>query len=103
MSIVRSLRPVSLSPGADCAIDAGKEFPYRLGMITSKLTSKAQTTIPQPVRTALRLREGDELAYQIEGNRVILTRASQSGVADDPFLTFEEWDSEADRKAYGKL
>lgn len=72
-------------------------------MITSKLTSKAQTTIPQPVRTALRLREGDELAYQIEGNRVILTRASQSGVADDPFLTFEEWNSEADRKAYGKL
>jgi len=29
-------------------------------MITSKLTSKAQTTIPQPVRAALQLREGDE-------------------------------------------
>jgi antitoxin PrlF len=72
-------------------------------MITSKLTSKAQTTIPQPVRTALRLREGDELAYQIEGDRVILTRTSRSGVADDPFLPFGEWDSEADRKAYGKL
>jgi antitoxin PrlF len=72
-------------------------------MITSKLTSKAQTTIPQPVRAALRLREGDALAYQIEGNRVILTRANQAGAADDPFLTFEEWDSEADRKAYGKL
>jgi len=72
-------------------------------MITSKLTSKAQTTIPQPVRTALRLREGDALAYQIEGNRVILTRASQAGAADDPFLTFKEWDSKADRKAYGKL
>jgi antitoxin PrlF len=27
-------------------------------MITSKITSKAQTTIPQPVRTALGLREG---------------------------------------------
>lgn len=84
-------------------IDGGKEFPYRPDVITSKLTSKAQTTIPQPVRTALRLREGDELAYQIEGNRVILTRASGSGVADDPFLTFEEWDSEADREAYDKL
>ena len=72
-------------------------------MITSKLTSKAQTTIPQPVRTALRLQEGDELAYQIEGNRVILTRANQSGIGEDPFHSFEEWSSEADRKAYGKL
>jgi antitoxin PrlF len=84
-------------------IDQRKEFPYRRPMITSKLTSKAQTTIPQPVRTALRLREGDELAYQIEGNTVILTRASQAGATDDPFLTFEEWGSSADRKAYGKL
>ncbi|MGC4028166.1 MAG: type II toxin-antitoxin system PrlF family antitoxin [Steroidobacteraceae bacterium] len=72
-------------------------------MITSKLTSKAQTTIPQPVRNALRLKEGDELAYRIEGNRVVLTRAARAGVADDPFLTFEEWDSEADREAYGEL
>ena len=40
-------------------------------MITSKLTSKAQTTIPQPVREALHLREGDELAYAIEDGRVI--------------------------------
>jgi antitoxin PrlF len=84
-------------------IDAGKELPYLAGMITSKLTSKAQTTIPQPVRAALRLREGDALAYQIEGKRVILTRASQAGAADDPFHTFGEWDSKADRKAYDKL
>jgi antitoxin PrlF len=28
-------------------------------VITSKLTSKARTTIPQPIRAALRLREGD--------------------------------------------
>ncbi|WP_371741696.1 MULTISPECIES: AbrB/MazE/SpoVT family DNA-binding domain-containing protein [Acidithiobacillus] len=30
-------------------------------MITSKLTSKAQTTIPQPARIALHLHEGDEI------------------------------------------
>jgi antitoxin PrlF len=29
-------------------------------VITSKLTSKAQTTIPQPVRAALGVAEGDE-------------------------------------------
>lgn len=71
-------------------------------MITSKLTSKAQTTIPQAIRTALHLREGDEIAYVIEGNHVTITRAPIDG-ADDPFATFNEWASEADRKAYGGL
>jgi hypothetical protein len=54
-----------IRPGA---LDSGKddlyreEDPYRNpAVIKSKLTSKAQTTIPQPIRAALRLREGDEL------------------------------------------
>ena len=71
-------------------------------MITSKLTSKAQTTIPQPIRTALHLKEGDEIAYAIEGEKVILTRVSAE-VVDDPFATFGEWDSDADRSAYADL
>lgn len=71
-------------------------------MITSKLTSKAQTTIPQAVRTALRVKAGDEIAYTIERNRVILTRAAQTSV-DDPFVTFSEWDSDNDRRAYADL
>ncbi|WP_339832509.1 type II toxin-antitoxin system PrlF family antitoxin [uncultured Parvibaculum sp.] len=71
-------------------------------MITSKLTTKAQTTIPQPVRAALKLREGDELAYEIDDGRVILTKAGK-GTGDDPFRTFDEWNSDADRKAYAKL
>ena len=71
-------------------------------MILSKLTSKAQTTIPQPVRAALRAKAGDELVYEIDGDRVILTRRQPAAV-DDPFRTFEEWGSEADRKAYARL
>jgi antitoxin PrlF len=71
-------------------------------MITSKITSKAQTTIPQPVRSALRVSEGDELAYRIKGDHVILTKAKQEPT-DDPFATFHEWSSEADRRAYGDL
>jgi len=62
------------------------------------ITSKAQTTIPQPVRAALRLREGDEVAYQIEGDRVVISKARPKGGVDDPFATFGEWASEADRK-----
>jgi antitoxin PrlF len=71
-------------------------------MITSKITSKAQTTIPRPVREALRVRAGDELAYTIERGRVILTKAGRAP-ADDPFATFGEWDTENDRRAYADL
>lgn len=71
-------------------------------MIRSKLTSKAQTTIPLPVRDALHLAAGDELAYAIDGERVILTKASKQP-ADDPFATFGEWSSEADREGYAGL
>jgi antitoxin PrlF len=72
-------------------------------VITSKLTSKAQTTIPQPIRAALRLQEGDELVYEIQGDRVVLSKAQPVRDGDDPFRTFGEWDSPADRKAYGGL
>jgi antitoxin PrlF len=71
-------------------------------MITSKLTSKAQTTIPLPVRTALRLAPGDELAYIIEGDRVVLTKADKAP-ADDPFATFSEWSTDADQRGYAEL
>lgn len=77
-------------------------------MITSKLTSKAQTTIPQPVRTALGVAAGDELAYAVEDGRVVLTKAPprhdhKADKLDDPFASFTEWDSEADRRAYKDL
>jgi len=71
-------------------------------MITSKLTSKAQTTIPQAVRTALHLKEGDVLAYRIDNGEVVLTKVDPART-DDPFKVFHEWDSEADRRAYAKL
>jgi antitoxin PrlF len=79
----------------------GPDIPGQV-MITSKITGKAQTTIPQPVCAALRVGEGDEIAYRIEGDRVILTKATREP-ADDPFATFHEWSSEADRRAYGDL
>lgn len=71
-------------------------------MITSKITSKAQTTIPQSVRAALRVQAGDDIAYTIDGDRVILTKASGMST-DDPFATFCEWASKNDRRAYAKL
>jgi antitoxin PrlF len=71
-------------------------------MITSKLTSKTQTTIPRPVREALNLHAGDELEYRLEEGRVILAKHNAESV-DDPFRTFNEWHSDADAAAYADL
>lgn len=71
-------------------------------MIKSKLTTKSQTTIPRPVREALGVGPGDEVSYQIEGDRVILSKVGREP-ADDPFATFTEWEGEADREAYADL
>ena len=76
-------------------------------MITSRLTSKAQTTVPQAVRNALGVKAGDELAYVIEADRVIVTKAPKPPpprpTEEDPFVLFDEWSSEADRWAYEDL
>lgn len=71
-------------------------------MITSKLTTKARTTIPLPIRHALRLRAGDEISYSIEGDVVTMRKAPPT-TAEDPFDTFNEWGSDADQKAYRDL
>lgn len=71
-------------------------------MITSKLTSKSQTTVPQPVRRALRLSAGDQLRYEIEGDRVILTKSEAENL-DDPFLLFDEWRGDPDQEDYAEL
>ncbi len=72
-------------------------------MIKSKLTSKSQTTVPQPVRRALKLKPGDSLAYEISDGQVILTRAQVESGADDPFRTFDEWLGDNDQEAYAEL
>ena len=68
-------------------------------MIHSRLTSKAQTTIPRPVRQALGVGPGDMIEYAIDDGRVVLTRAS---AGDEIALThrlrasFSEWFDEYD-------
>ncbi|MFT3974224.1 MAG: type II toxin-antitoxin system PrlF family antitoxin [Amaricoccus sp.] len=69
-------------------------------MIQSRITSKAQTTIPAPVRKALGLREGDLVTYRIEEGQVVISRAEP---IDDPFVTFTEWDSPEDTEGYANL
>ena len=72
-------------------------------MIHSRMTSKAQITLPKAVRKALGIEPGDEVLWEIEGDRVIMTRAGSPDMFVGNFSTFTEWDSEADRKAFADL
>jgi antitoxin PrlF len=72
-------------------------------MIQSRVTTKAQTTIPRAIRAALGVEAGDELVWEVEGNRVIVTRVEtgDEGLAAD-FSAFAEW-SDALDEAYDDL
>jgi antitoxin PrlF len=72
-------------------------------MITSRISRKARTTIPQAVRKALGLRGGDTLVYVVDNDRAVLTRFDERRRGNDPFATFREWSSPGDAEAYGKL
>ena len=72
-------------------------------MIQSRITSKAQTTIPRAVRIALGLKEGDLIAYEIAGDAVILKRVATSiDPFDNAFANFTEWADNLD-SAYDDL
>jgi len=72
----------------------------------SKITAKGQTTVPQEVRTALKSKPGDLIAWEIEPNGRVAVRRIQP--LDVEFLkavqgTLSEWHTAEDEKAYGKL
>jgi len=72
---------------------------------TSKLTSKYQATIPEPVRRALRLGAGDSIAFDIDDGQIRLRKARPIDLAFAQALggTLSEWQSDADEEAYHDL
>lgn len=75
-------------------------------MITATLTTKGQTTVPRAIRDMLKLKPGDRMGFDVRDGRIELVRIPREeddAVDWDPFVTFTEWDSEADRKAYADL
>ncbi len=72
---------------------------------TSKITSKYQATIPEPVRRVLHLGAGDAIAFDIEDDQVRLRKARPFDLAFSRALegTLNEWQSEADDEAYRDL
>ena len=51
-------------------------------MPRSTLTSKGQITVPKAVREALRLGEGDRVAFEIRGDGVVELRAESGDLMD---------------------
>jgi antitoxin PrlF len=72
---------------------------------TSKLTSKYQATIPEPVRRLLHLEAGDAIAFDIDDTTVQLRKARPVDLAFAQGLegTMTEWSSAADDEAYRDL
>jgi antitoxin PrlF len=67
-------------------------------MITSKVTSKAQTTIPKKVREKLNIHTNDTIIFEIKDDHAIIRKMN---IVDTGYLkalesTLEEWNSEED-------
>lgn len=58
--------------------------------------------IPREIAQRVGMREGSRLEITEENGRIILV-PQPPAAEDDPFTTFAEWNSEADRKAYKSL
>lgn len=54
----------------------------------SKLTAKAQTTVPKTVRQTLGLTAGDRIAYTIEGGAVTVRKAAPVDAPDPAIAAF---------------
>ncbi|MEI8360189.1 MAG: AbrB/MazE/SpoVT family DNA-binding domain-containing protein [Deltaproteobacteria bacterium] len=72
-------------------------------LASSRLTRKYQTTIPADVRRALRLKQGDVVQFEIDGDRVALRRqhASDRAYLKGLDSTLSEWTSPFDEEACG--
>ena len=76
-------------------------------MELSKITARGQTTIPKRIREAADLREGDVLAFEIEGDHLAV-RKVRSRVGGDDYLiglseALKEWASPEDEEAWSDL
>ena len=74
-------------------------------MLTSKISSKGQITVPKKVRTSLGANPGDLIEYEVQGNVVMVRRvepfdrAFHAAVSD----SLTEWSSPDDEEAFRDL
>jgi len=74
--------------------------------ITTKLTAKSQTTIPEKIRKILGLHPGDSVAFEVnEERKVVIRKATPIDFEFAKALegTLSEWSSKNDEEAYCDL
>ena len=73
--------------------------------VFSKITAKAQTTVPKEVRAALGIKPGDTIVYRISKGKVTVAKAEPLDRAYLKSLesTLSEWTSDEDAAAYDNL
>ena len=74
-------------------------------MQLAKIGARGRTTIPKPIREAAGLREGDEIAFKIEGGRLVVHKVVPGR---DKYLhglgkVMGEWLSPEDEEAWRDL
>jgi len=71
----------------------------------SKLTKKYQATVPEVVRSKLKLKAGDVIAFEIENETIKIRKAQPIDIEFSSALvpTLSEWESQNDEEAYNDL
>ena len=74
-------------------------------MELAKITARGQTTIPKSIREAANLREGDVIAFEVEGNHLVVHKVTPR---QDDYLqglsgVLSEWASPEDEEAWRDL
>lgn len=71
----------------------------------AKITSRGQTTIPKRIREAAELDEGDVIAFEVEGDHLVVHKVTPR--QDDYVLglskVLSEWTSPEDEEAWRDL
>jgi AbrB family looped-hinge helix DNA binding protein len=75
-------------------------------MELARVTAKGQATIPKRIREAAHIREGDMLAFELDGNNRIVIRRIESSIDVELSAlqeTLSEWSSPQDEAAWRDL
>ena len=75
-------------------------------MELARVTAKGQATIPKRIRDAARIREGDMLSFDLDGdNRIIVKRIDSAADIELSALqkSLSEWNSPQDDEAWRDL
>jgi len=67
-------------------------------IITSKITSKGQVTVPKKIRDYMNIHEGDLLSYEVRENSVVMRKILQADMEWAGALrnTLSEWEDNLD-------